>query len=412
MKKKLIIIVILIFILGNISYGNNTYIIGDKVDETVYTDIITYINNIPIKSYNIKGYTAVVAEDLRNYGFDIYWDNSIRALSVHRSGSTIKSTSDFEKTPDSLIGKKAYDILYSDIKTYVNDEIVESYNIDGQTILYVNDLAKFGNLNWMPDNRELKLTLNSFDPMKSLADNVYFLADEQIQSDENYYNFIFALKNERNERIKSPASVNIKIINNNGEIVYDKLSIITPINFSIWSNKFYGWEKLLGAMKIQKSDILNGSISEGKIKYTIFYENSFNFEEQSLDIDDLPYTSPVSKSSLKIEKLPKVVSDYSSYSNTKRHSIKITGIDYEFKESYDGKMDLYLYFSGEKTYDYDSNTTSTSDISWKLYEDGFVIKSGSTYTPSLSVGEKFRNKDDKIYNLEPGQYSLELFSTY
>ena len=46
---------------------------GDIVNYYLYTDIVTYINNIPIRSYNIEGYTAVIVEDLAITAFDVVW---------------------------------------------------------------------------------------------------------------------------------------------------------------------------------------------------------------------------------------------------------------------------------------------------------------------------------------------------
>ena len=48
--------------------------IGDVVGHTYYTDIAAQIDGHPLRSYNIGGETAVVAEDLREYGFSVVWD--------------------------------------------------------------------------------------------------------------------------------------------------------------------------------------------------------------------------------------------------------------------------------------------------------------------------------------------------
>ena len=56
--------------------------IGDVVGHTYYTDIAARINGHPLRSYNIGGETAVVAEDLREYGFSVVWDGEARTLTV------------------------------------------------------------------------------------------------------------------------------------------------------------------------------------------------------------------------------------------------------------------------------------------------------------------------------------------
>lgn len=46
---------------------------GRAVDWALYTDITAQINGHPLRSYNVNGSTAVVAEDLRGYGFQVLW---------------------------------------------------------------------------------------------------------------------------------------------------------------------------------------------------------------------------------------------------------------------------------------------------------------------------------------------------
>ena len=58
--------------------------IGDVVGHTYYTDITAQIDGHPLPSYNIGGETAVVAEDLREYGFSVVWDGEARTLTVER----------------------------------------------------------------------------------------------------------------------------------------------------------------------------------------------------------------------------------------------------------------------------------------------------------------------------------------
>ena len=53
---------------------------GRAVDWALYTDITAQINGHPLRSYNVNGSTAVVAEDLRGYGFQVLWDAEDRTL--------------------------------------------------------------------------------------------------------------------------------------------------------------------------------------------------------------------------------------------------------------------------------------------------------------------------------------------
>lgn len=127
---------------------------------TLYTDIVASINNYNIQSYNIDGYTAVVAEDLRNYGFDVEWRPDERALYITRNTTNnIASTYIAPTIAKSQIGKKALKVLNTDIKTYINGELVTSYNIDGRTIIYFSDLDAYGDVVYDDPSRTLELSV-------------------------------------------------------------------------------------------------------------------------------------------------------------------------------------------------------------------------------------------------------------
>lgn len=134
--------------------------IGSVIGETVYTDIIASINDYNIASYNFNGYTAVVAEDLRNYGFDVKWSPEERALYITR-GRTNKVASTYIAPIVSPgdVGKTAQSVLYTDIKTYINGNEVSSYNIGGNTIIYFNDLAAFGSISYSDSIRRIDLDI-------------------------------------------------------------------------------------------------------------------------------------------------------------------------------------------------------------------------------------------------------------
>ena len=135
--------------------------IGDVINKTVYTDIVAKINGYDIASYNIDGYTVVVAEDLRNYGFNVEWKGEERALyiTVNPSQSTVTSTYVAPKVSTDMVGVKANDVLYTDIKTYMDGNLVTSYNIGGLTVISFNDLQRYGTVNYDNDARELSIAL-------------------------------------------------------------------------------------------------------------------------------------------------------------------------------------------------------------------------------------------------------------
>lgn len=59
--------------------------VGEVIGVTRYTDIIASINDYNIASFNFNDYTAVVAEDLENYGFLVNWVPEERAFYIKTS---------------------------------------------------------------------------------------------------------------------------------------------------------------------------------------------------------------------------------------------------------------------------------------------------------------------------------------
>jgi len=158
--KKVISMLLCIIMVCGVSVTANAYQLGDVINSTLYTDIVASINNYNIESYNIDGYTAIVAEDLRAYGFEVVYNNDKRALYITR-GNTNKITSTYVAPvkDKSKIGQKVYDVLYTDIKTYLEGKEITSYNIDGRTIIYIDSLDIYGKVRYNNDTRRIDLTI-------------------------------------------------------------------------------------------------------------------------------------------------------------------------------------------------------------------------------------------------------------
>lgn len=110
------------------------------------TDIVTFIDYSPIQSYNYKGNTFVVAEDLSEYGFDVVWNADERALFITRPEKNFTPyAADFinEKRED-VTFKDLFAVYPTDIKTYINNNLSESYNINGITVVSVDAVGEYG----------------------------------------------------------------------------------------------------------------------------------------------------------------------------------------------------------------------------------------------------------------------------
>ncbi|MDR3238628.1 MAG: hypothetical protein LBT44_00875 [Clostridiales bacterium] len=146
--------------------------IGDVVNQVLYTDIVTYIDGQEIASYNIDGYTVVCAEDLRQYGFSVYWNEFHRYLVIGRhDDASAKPNYKSAAADKSRIGVPIKPVLYTNIAVYAGDSSIMSYNIGGYTCVYVDDLAKFYGSGYVYDDISRTLTLN-LKPAPILQENI------------------------------------------------------------------------------------------------------------------------------------------------------------------------------------------------------------------------------------------------
>ena len=133
--------------------------IGDKIGDVLNTDVKTYINGQRIPCYNINNKAVVIVADLRNYGFDSVYDDNSRT-------STITRNFDKQFTPIQNIanntaqaGTVAFPYLHTDISAVINGEKVESFNINGNIVIYFESLRAFGTFAWDGATMSSKLTL-------------------------------------------------------------------------------------------------------------------------------------------------------------------------------------------------------------------------------------------------------------
>jgi len=125
-------------------------------EKTSETDIISYINGNAVTSFNYKGDTYVVAEDLLNYQIDVRWNGEERILYIDGINKNNEPVSSFAKVPEYIIEE-------TDIRTCIKNyatgeyEFITSHNINGRTIIKFDELSKFGNVVWDGEKRTLSL---------------------------------------------------------------------------------------------------------------------------------------------------------------------------------------------------------------------------------------------------------------
>lgn len=112
----------------------------EKIGRVYSTDIVAYVDGIPINSYNIGGRTGIVCEELKRYGFFVSWEEDTRKLFVTSAGEKnhMEGWPNLKSSKD--IGKVIGSIYKTDIITYINGKRIPSYNIGGRTIVLIEDL--------------------------------------------------------------------------------------------------------------------------------------------------------------------------------------------------------------------------------------------------------------------------------
>ncbi len=139
--KKILIITFLLLLAMSVSVGAAQ--VGDKIGEAVFSDITAYINNYPIPSYVINNYAVIIAEDLRDYGCDVVYDNLQRTLSITKSSAENDFNAPLMYKTSMETGEYFTDVLYTDIKTYVNGNEVTSFNVNGRTMIVIDQFGKY-----------------------------------------------------------------------------------------------------------------------------------------------------------------------------------------------------------------------------------------------------------------------------
>ena len=121
--------------------------VGDKTGKVLSTDIVTYIDNIQVPSFNIAGRTAIVVENLNamTLPFGVGFDEASRTLTITKTdifGTGGRGYFHFaDAVSDKPVGTPVMDVLYTDIRTVLGDVALESFNIGGFTCIYADDLA-------------------------------------------------------------------------------------------------------------------------------------------------------------------------------------------------------------------------------------------------------------------------------
>ncbi|MEE0868149.1 MAG: hypothetical protein UIL37_07620 [Clostridia bacterium] len=132
-----------------------------KYKHIFFTDMRTFINGEEIPTFVYNGdipHAVIVAEDLRNYGFDVSWNQEERVLYlVHTDKESMPMKLDYYKNKN---GQKAYKLFAESdarVKVSYGGEIIELediYDVNGYICISVDEFRKLNAFTWNEEKRE------------------------------------------------------------------------------------------------------------------------------------------------------------------------------------------------------------------------------------------------------------------
>lgn len=168
-RKQAIALITAGMILGSTvpAFAYRPKIIGNVLS----TDIIAYVDNIPIHSYNYQNHTYVMAEELRDYGFDVVWNGKNRTLNITLPQKRTEKEMSYEEEQRFLSsakaetpGKKRFDVYQTDIQVLFDGKPIQteehaktSVNVNGNTLVLFSALKHFGDVKWDQEYRSSSL---------------------------------------------------------------------------------------------------------------------------------------------------------------------------------------------------------------------------------------------------------------
>jgi len=233
--------------------------------------------------------------------------------------------------------------------------------------------------------------------------HVEWLSEWQVwyEPECNSYILVFELADENEVPVSCKGTTHIEITADDGTAVFEGDYVFTENDFDYWYYENDTIEKYQASIYIDAEDVLTSTSSQGTLRFTVSGDDFF-FEETSMDIYELPILPTI----VKLPELPLKL-NYSDYYGKVATTIQITDISYEIING----DSLYMYFTGEKTYEAANAYDGSCGFQWKLYDaEGYLIDHSTAYISGLETGDKIKNYEAySFYTIKPGQsYILDL----
>jgi len=157
-----------------------TAIADEIIGYTTYTDVITYINHYAVPSYNFNGTTLIAVEDLRNFGFTVFWNEYKWSLTISRNEySTVTPLYAFRPALEDL-GKAELAITNTDVSVFTGNYQYAAFGgLEGKTLINVEDLRCINGVSvvWVPEINAMKIWVDGLEMLEHpqfVTRNVYY----------------------------------------------------------------------------------------------------------------------------------------------------------------------------------------------------------------------------------------------
>ena len=237
----------------------------------------------------------------------------------------------------------------------------------------------------------------------SSASHVETLKSWSFQYNEGSsdYSLFFGLADKNDKPLSADVDVDIRIVNDADEEVYNGTKSVSSDNFNYYTSQAAG-EQYLAHVRIPAAEIRAGKSANGKVYFTVYKENSVKFDEVNcaalycLPIEDVQVTFDSFPIDLRVK----------DFMGGTASVIQIQGAEFKLDKDYIPRLTITII--GEKK---SGGSNSGYDmISYKLYDSaGYLVDSGNIYLSSLSAGDKFKDDSVVIYDITPGEsYTFQL----
>ncbi len=193
--KKILILLLTSIIAGTSNATIVSAANGDLIRPIYSTDILTYMDGIPIQGYSIDGKMMICLEDLSNYGFSVYYNDEARTLFVNKH---CKANEDFYPVIErGTVGNITGYTYETDITAYLNGQYIETENIGGKLVTTAEDLSDTDNTGYIRDLEfvgfsKYSISYNYDDKSRTL--NIFSDADKYNLYEDNLEKYKYCIE--------------------------------------------------------------------------------------------------------------------------------------------------------------------------------------------------------------------------